>query len=695
MNQHLPTLLLMCAAVTAQWLDATAVCAASPRKLFADTVPLPTDPDTPWHAKIQAQRAEASHQHAHRHDPGSGVADPVSGVADPVSGVADPVSGVADPLAWYSANFAGLGKPKWEIIHQDITVDLKVAASELKTEIDVKIRAHQPVDSLSLLTTGVSALKVTQLDGSPLKVTATNLSGYTQFTIDLAKPLTPEVDWVFHLSSTAKLACNPQGIGLYPCGLGPTYQWVTFHRYYLTASAVHSPFTSTLHVIADANKVAVAPGEPVGNEKLADGRKVWHFNQIERTDNAGFAIADYVAALGKLPGDKPLRVYTTAKYASYAKNIVGLAEKVIASFSKDFVPFAWPGLSIMQLENNFGGGYAPLSGIFMYRDVFGATPDTGYWSAAVELTAHEIGHQWWGNLVEPATSGDVALSESLAEFSSCLYTETALDSRAQIIRDHLSYLYQVPASEDMAVGAQGVYSSPSYVEIVYHKGAAVFDMLRNELGTDQLLATLKQYATTYNRDYATLDDLRYEALQVTGKDLNWYWDQWFEKKGHIKADVAGRLVDKDGVITVRLRVNQQVGKPFRFTLPVTIDFADGKSKTELVEINPKGDTAVIVDIAVQAVPIRVRLDIQRRVLRKFATGTPGDFNLSGFVDGADLVEMALRYGRAMRIKGKNGQEYFFTDLSWNELYDLNPDNRIDMDDVGALEQWVGTVAEEF
>lgn len=654
--------------------------AAPARMLFADFERLDPEPDSAFARTLAAHRAEAAHRPA-QHAPT--LRRPTFLDVDPA-------------FAWSAANFAALGKPKWEITHQDITVDLVAASSELKVTIVATVRPHQPTDLLTLVTMGVSAIKAEAQDGTAIKVSLNKMGGYSGLSIGLPAPLTPEVDWKLTTTATAKLNCNPQGIGLLPCGVGGTYQWVTFHQYYLTPANIHSPFKSTLHVITAANKVAGAQGIPMGSDTLADGRKVWHFEQPERTENAGFAVAEYVQATGKLVQDKPLRVFTTSKYASSVKNMVDLATKVVGVYSTDFGDFPWPGLNLMQLENNFGGGYAPLSGIFMYRDVYAASPGTGYWYSTTELVAHEIGHQWWGNLVEPATSGDVALSESLAEFSSCLYTEKYMETRSQIIRDSLSYLYRVPANEDVAVGAQGVYSSPSYVEIVYHKGAAVFEMLRNEIGTETVLKALKQFAVEYNRDYATLGQLQAVTQNVAKKDLSWFWNQWFDKKGAIQAEVAGRLgVAADGGYLVRLRFNQIMPKPFRFTVPITVDYAAQKSEVKLIEVNPKGEPITVVEFAVSARPIRVRLDVQRSVIRKFATGTPGDFNLSGQVDGADLVELALRYGRAMRIKAKNGQEYFFSDSGWNELYDLKPDRRIDMADVDALDEWIGTLAEEF
>jgi aminopeptidase N len=375
---------------------------------------------------------------------------------------------------------------------------------------------------------------------------------------------------------------------------------------------------------------------------------------------------------------------------------------VTSWYGERFANFPWSSLNIIQLDKDFGGGYAPLSSVFMYRDVFGAQPGTGFWQQTVELTAHELGHQWWGNFVEPYSVGDVALSESLAEESSCWYTEKTLDSRSQLIGNHLSYLYTVPPAQDVAVGSQNVYNSPHYVPVVYHKGSAVLDMLRAMIGDEAMAKGLALYAKSFARDYARLDDLRKAMEEASGQKLTWFWQQWFNKTGPIRAEVAGRLVNNGGKWAVRLRFAQpaqgsspSAPAPKRFSVDVTIDYADSTQDVIAVEIAPEGDEPVIAEVPVKAQPVRVRLDVQRKLLRMWATATPGDFNFSGLVDGADLVELALRHGRAVRVIGKSGQEFFFSDTAWNELYDLQPDLRVDMLDVEAFSGWVGTEAEQF
>lgn len=601
------------------------------------------------------------------------------------------------PMA--AANFAALPPAPWTIQHQDITLDLDAKAAKLTATIVLTVQAKEATDELLLVAEPLDDVTATTLEGQGIATTVEG-GGYADLVHVPMKPvLQPGEVRKVVVVTKATLDCSPEGIGLRPCGLTGSFKYVTFHRYYLTpAVAAHAPFTSDLHVPTLKGEVAAAPGLASGPDPLPDGRIVWHFAQKELADNAGFAIASYEPfTVEPAAGGPTLKVYVAANFADNAQTIANIAKDVLQFYGARYQQYPWEALHLIQLENNFGGGYAPLGAAFMYRDVFGITPEGMFWYGGNELIAHEIGHQWWGDLVSPMSSGDVSLSESLAEFSSCLYTEKQLQTRSQIMTNNLSYVYTVPASQDKPLGSQGVYSSPRYVQIVYHKGAVVMDMLRRELGEEAMLKGLALYAQNHSRDYARVIDLQKAMEKASGRQLTWFFNQWFGKTGAIRADLAVTTAQQaDGKWTVRLRVDQPEGAPKRFRLPLWVDLPGAQSETFEVDVIPDGgQTSAIVEVTVPQRPLRVRPDAQRVMLRRWATATPGDSNLSGLVDGADLVDMAFRHGRAVSAKGKNGQTYFIPDLGWNELYDLQPSLRIDDEDVDVLEQWLGTEAETF
>jgi len=240
--------------------------------------------------------------------------------------------------------------------------------------------------------------------------------------------------------------------------------------------------------------------------------------------------------------------------------------------------------------------------------------------------------------------------------------------------------------------AQNVYGSPKYVQIIYHKGAVVFDMLRHELGDKLMFKGLSAYATEHNRDYARVKDLQLTMEKATGRKLGWFFEQWWQRKGAIHVEFSGRVVaKKSGGWSVRLRVKQLTTKPFRFKLPIRVTFADGTFEDRNEDVIPDGDNGLTIVTFDVAKAVRgVRPDRSRKLLRRFEILTPGDVNLDGLVDGMDLMETAFRANRAIVWNG-----HFYPNQLWEELYDSKQDYRISSGDMDLIVTNAGAESVEF
>ncbi|MEY3013945.1 MAG: hypothetical protein RIT45_2680 [Pseudomonadota bacterium] len=596
------------------------------------------------------------------------------------------------------AAFGALLEQGWRIEHQEAEVETDAALPGLAVAVTVTVEALEPTGLVQFRFPLIDVDSV-QLPGGATATWEYGESfgqlGIVAVTFD--PPIPPGDKRDIEIRYSATLDCNAKTTLLRTCTFDEQFQQVLFFRYFADhAKALHAPYTSTLHVITPAGRTAAAPGDPMGYEVLADGRLRWTFEQAERTENGGFSIADY-AVTGTEPDDVPggkgwLRLVTLTDYAGGAKALHSSAKAILDYYGARFGAFPWNGLSLIQVANNFGGGYAPLSGIFMLRNVFGAKPQAQGWSSWNELTAHEIAHQWWGNLARPMSTGDVSLSESLAEFSSCIFTEQTLETRSQLIQDNLSYVYTVDPKDDRPLGSASVYSTPSYVPIVYHKGAVVLDMLRHEIGEKAMLDGLKIYAAAFDRDYARVGDLRKAMEESAGRDLGWFFDQWWGGKGRIDAEFSSNVVAKaGGGFEVRLRVAQLGAQAMRFKLPLRLTFHDGEVVSQSVDVVPPSDgTVSIISFDVAKRPLIVRPDISRQLLRRFRVVDGADVSLDGIVDGVDLMETAFRFRRT--IVWKNS---FFPNSLWDELFDSDGSFSIDAGDLDLIFGQAGQVSFAF
>ncbi len=599
---------------------------------------------------------------------------------------------------WYgAANFAATAGNPWNIVNQDVTCDVDAATPALTTDIIVTVRANKAgMTDLGFYVPLADSVSTTTEDGTAIPNDFAALGTDAGIlTLHLAQPLPTDADIKLRILRKAKLTCGAQGVGLMSCSFDSDFASVVLYDYDLRPSDfAHAPYASDLHVITPIGKVAAAPGLPSGPSTLPDGRLVWHFKQIEPTSNAGFSIGAYKPFVTPAAGGFPnIRIYSLAAVAGNAPDMTKLAQDVLTFYGKNFVPFPWKELNMIQLASNFGGGYAPLSAAFLLGDAFGLAPTDPPWEEMAQLISHELAHQWWGNLIEPS-GGDVSLSESLAEFSSCFFTETTFQNRSQIVTNNLSFVYSVPAANDMALTSAAVYNSPKYFDIIYHKGSTVLDMLRRELGDDVMDAGLQEYVKEFNHDFAHVANLRAALEKASGRDLSVFFEQWFNRPGAIHAELAA-LVTADGAgWKIRLRIRQLDDKTRTFKLVVTVVYQDGKTQDFTQEVVPGDDGSTIVELATTQVPLRVRVDSQRLLLRAFSLGTPGDVNLNGLCDGADLVDLALRNGHKIMAKHQT-QTFFYPDVNWDELCDITGDYAINPADATALEGWVGTQAEAF
>lgn len=612
-------------------------------------------------------------------------------------GAQDPTWVGGDALAQVALNFENLYEASWEIEHQEITVELDPFIPQLSAEVTATLVANKDgIDQVGFRLGLVDKVSVTDADGTPLKAKLGKLFGtMSQLTVTLAEPMKADDTREVRVKYTRNLNCSQKTSALKFCSFDNDIWSVMFYRYYLSSAEVyHSPFKSTLHVITPNDRRAAAPGTPTGPDQLPNKRLVWHFEQPERTSNAGFAVAKYeVTASNEASSKTPIRLYTLPNFKVTAKPLLGEILTMMKFYEERFSAFPWAGMNFVQLANNFGGGYAPLSGTFMYRNVFGAKVGGQGYNSFSELTAHELGHQWWGNFVRPLSNGDVSLSESLAEYSSCLYTEQVLENRSQLIQDNLSFIYTVGEKDDRPMQAQNVYSSPKYVQIIYHKGAVVLHMLRHELGDEVMHKGLQTYVQTWGRDYAKVSHLQEAMEKASGLDLGWFFEQWWQRKGKIYLELAGRVEPlDDGQYEVRLRIKQLTELAFRFKLPVRITYADGSFDDVDLDVIPddKEDRVTVVKHVVDK-PVRgVRPDRTRKLLRRFIHLTEGDVTLDGLVDGADLIEAAFRVNRAVVWKNN-----FFPNSLWDEFFDISPNYRIDAEDVDLIVSSAGETSVPF
>ncbi len=209
-----------------------------------------------------------------------------------------------------------------------------------------------------------------------------------------------------------------------------------------------------------------------------------------------------------------------------------------------------------------------------------------------EVIAHELFHQWFGDLVTTESWSNITLNESFADLSETLWEEYKYGKDAGDEHNYKSmqtYLQRVSEKKDLVrfyyKDKQNLFDAVSY-----DKGGRILNMLRYYVGDSAFYKSLNLYLRTKKFQSAEAQDLRLAFEEVTGQDLNWYWNQWYYGSGHPKLDISYEYDPSGKTAKVFIRQTQP-DKVFRFR--IAVDIYQGADKKRYYEwVDQVADTLI-------------------------------------------------------------------------------------------------------
>jgi aminopeptidase N len=205
----------------------------------------------------------------------------------------------------------------------------------------------------------------------------------------------------------------------------------------------------------------------------------------------------------------------------------------------------------------------------------------------VLVVAHELSHQWFGNLVTCKDWSNIWLNEGFASYSEALYWQESRKENKflfMVHQDMARYLEEATKSYKRPIVTR-VFKHPDelFDAHSYQKGSCVLHMLRHHIGNTSFKSSLKEYLLSHKYGNAEADDFRRICEKVSGKDLQQFFGQWLFKKGHPVLEIEYSL-DDDGInskkINIKVKQVQEEDYPFVFSLDMRIVFSSESSHKE-------------------------------------------------------------------------------------------------------------------
>jgi len=174
------------------------------------------------------------------------------------------------------------------------------------------------------------------------------------------------------------------------------------------------------------------------------------------------------------------------------------------------------------------------------------------------VLVHELAHMWFGNLITPVDWTQIWLNEGFATYVEALWAENKW-GRTGLVSFMNQHDWGHGYPDDSLIRESTSSHAPYYFRtIAYHKGAWVLHMLRRQLGDEDFFASLASYLNNPALRFgnAHSDDFRQACEDVSGQDLQWFFDQWLFRTTYPVFDLAWNNDWQAGSNQFRIQLSQ-------------------------------------------------------------------------------------------------------------------------------------------
>jgi len=348
--------------------------------------------------------------------------------------------------------------------------------------------------------------------------------------------------------------------------------------------------TLSMYITIERPLRTVSNGMYLKEEYLADNRRRDYWKLDHRIPTYLITLAagpyDYWVDEGEpyiefwtFPGSMP-----AAKHAlRNTRRMLELFEKITGveyPYERYAQVFVWDFL--------YGGMENATATTLNMRALHGPETEPNY--SAESLVAHELAHQWFGDLITCRTWHHIWLNEGFATYFADLWFAESKGTevfRLRRFRQTSGYLEGTRRPESLGLerAPRGDRPLELFGGKQYSRGAAILHLLRHEIGDRAFFAAIRGYAKKHADSAATTESFRRSVERAAGRDLGWFFEQWVYGAGYPRLLVSWEYEAAAKRVRVRVRQTQpeKGGQGlFRLSLPVVVYRPDGEIRATRV-----------------------------------------------------------------------------------------------------------------
>ncbi|MAT15115.1 MAG: hypothetical protein CMJ46_07575, partial [Planctomyces sp.] len=304
--------------------------------------------------------------------------------------------------------------------------------------------------------------------------------------------------------------------------------------------------------------------------------------------------------------DTPVQYYVPPKRAEDVARTFGRTTEMIEFFSSKFgIEYPWEKYAQVVLYNFTSGGMENTSATSLHDgtliDARAELDTSSDW-----LIAHELGHQWWGDLVTCKDWSHIWLNEGFASYCEVLWDEhhQGADERDYHLFQESGRARSGSALTQPIVDRRYEHPTRMFDVRAYPKGCWVVHMLRREVGDEDFFRCINRYGIEYSFNTAETDDLRKVFERLLGLSMERFFYDWTERPGHPELKIKTSYNNANSQVRIEVEQTQQ-WEPFHFPLKIEVR-GKGEEKAVLDEFIT--DKQAVYFLNLPSAPQLVRVD---------------------------------------------------------------------------------------
>jgi aminopeptidase N len=334
----------------------------------------------------------------------------------------------------------------------------------------------------------------------------------------------------------------------------------------------------------------------VGNGKLLAvkhdrAKKTRTFHHREATPHVSYLLSIASGEFAKVEDrwrGVPVQYFVKPSEEAKARRTFGLTPDMMEHFSRTFgVDYPYEKYSQVVVEDFIFGGMENISATTLIdRCLMDERAALDY--EPQDLVSHELAHQWFGDLVTCKDWSHAWLNEGFATYSEVVYREHwrgREDAHQHRLAQMQAYFDRDRAERRPIVTKAYTQPIELFDAHIYEKGALVLHMLREHLGDGVFWACVREYLEEFRGRTVQTEDLIGVINRVTGKNLEWFFDQWIFGAGYPELEVGFAWDEAGRTATLTVDQKQKVeGATGLFRLPVKVIFHGSKRVEQGIEV---------------------------------------------------------------------------------------------------------------